>query len=501
MNFDVCVVGNGSIGASVAVALSLQDPNMTIGLIGKADRPYGASPAAGAMHGCFGEITTGLLNSKYGRHKLEMDIAANKLWPGWLDMLNEKQTTNAKVRTKFGTFVIVNTISGTMEDRNYEAIKQQLIEYKAPFEDVDPNSIEGLYASSEARPVRGLYMPQEGSIDSSSLLGALDNYVNQAENISAVNGEVVSFIMEGNTIKGVVLDNASQISSKYVVLAAGIQSHNLLEKIPSLKYRIPKVFPGEGCSLLLEQPQHTSRLEHVIRTPNRSFACGLHVVPRDNNLLYVGATNNVSIDPAKNPMIMDMTFLLDCAVDQINQNYYAARAIKWSTGNRPVPIDTMPLIGGTSVPGLFVLTGTYRDGLHQSPLLAQHIACLITGKPGLFENPFLPEREPLALFTKEQAIQETLMHYDAVGLEHRMKTPKIGWHQTFSRHFEDAIRNVYDGLDDVPYILPPEFVSIIDNDRKNMLPLFRDYYQNVQQTWQGAAKQGKTKRVADLAAV
>jgi hypothetical protein len=44
-------------------------------------------------------------------------------------------------------------------------------------------------------------------------------------------------------------------------------------------------------------------------------------------------------------------------------------------------------------------------------------------------------------------------------------------------------------------------VSIIDNDRKNMLPLFRDYYQNVQQTWQGAAKQGKTKRVADLAAV
>jgi hypothetical protein len=62
-----------------------------------------------------------------------------------------------------------------------------------------------------------------------------------------------------------------------------------------------------------------------------------------------------------------------------------------------------------------LLTGTYRDGLHLSPLLSQSLAHeLHTGLPQ-FHHPFTPERKPLPLYMRDEAIDAAVAHYSTVG--------------------------------------------------------------------------------------
>ena len=70
-----------------------------------------------------------------------------------------------------------------------------------------------------------------------------------------------------------------------------------------------------------------------------------------------------------------------------------ARVVARYAGNRPMSADGAPVAGATSLEGLFVLTGTQRDGLHLSPLLAEAIAATMFGaEPDERLRPFAPER-------------------------------------------------------------------------------------------------------------
>jgi glycine oxidase len=85
MEFDVIVVGAGAVGGSIAYELSTR--GLSVCRIGETDRTFAASKAAGAMNGCFGEVTSGLLSSEYGRLKLDMDRKSQHLWSSWAQRL------------------------------------------------------------------------------------------------------------------------------------------------------------------------------------------------------------------------------------------------------------------------------------------------------------------------------------------------------------------------------------------------------------------------------
>src|SRR5688572_6012974 len=96
---DVVVVGNGALGHAVARALRALEPTAKVALVGPAARAFGASPAAGAMLGCFGEVTARLLRSPVGGAKLRLAVRAARLWPEWAASLDG-------VAIQSGTFVI-----------------------------------------------------------------------------------------------------------------------------------------------------------------------------------------------------------------------------------------------------------------------------------------------------------------------------------------------------------------------------------------------------------
>lgn len=487
--FDVCIIGNGVLGLSAARALTLEDPGLRVAVVGPAARLCGATPAAGAMLGCFGEVTQKLTRSSFGRVKIDLAVKSTAMWPGWLESINSELPAELHLKPTMGTFIINNNKSGAIEDTNYAAILQVLDEYEAQWETVVPAEIPGIDAADDGRSLRGIFVPGEGAIDSGRLLAALTEVNRRRATITLYDDTVANLDLDEQQVHGVMLESsATRIDAGVVILAAGIATQPLLDQHPWLACRIPRVFAGGGTSLVIDTDQPIC--PHTVRTPNRAFACGLHQVPRGKQRAYIGATNHLTLRPFERANVSDMYFLLECAMEQINQGYQSARLVSWQAGNRPVPVDGCPIIGKSSVDGLWLLTGTYRDGLHLSPLLSQSLAHeLHTGLP-LFHHPFTPERKPLPLYSRDEAIDAAVAHYAAVGYEHKMDIPKVGWHVLFKRMYRATATAVYDAIGS-EHVLPPEFIPMIDSDRDNNVGFFREYFQEVARAWQssGAAQE------------
>ncbi|WP_394842824.1 FAD-binding oxidoreductase [Pendulispora brunnea] len=479
--YDIVVAGNGALGLATARALSLEDASLRIAVVGPKGRPAGASAAAGAMLGCYGEVTAALLRTEQGRAKHAKSVLASRLWPAWLESINAEVSAEQRLAITPGTFVFCNSKSGTIEDASFAAMQKALQESGEPWENADQNRIPGMNPTGDARPTRALFLPGEGCLDASRLLSALTTLVEQSPNQTLIDGAVTRLDVRNGRVTGVTLADGRTIAASQVVLAMGVGTQAVLDELPELARRIPRIFCGGGTSLLLEA--QTPSLTHAVRTPNRAFACGLHGLPRGGNRLYFGATNILSVKPMTRTSPADMFFILDCVLEQIDQDLCISELVGWQTGNRPVTVDTCPLIGGTSLEGLWLLTGTYRDGLFLSPLLGQHIAKRIRGQRGLFDETFLPERKPVVLWTRDGARAEALEHFMAMGWEHSIELPKIGWHRLFERTYKELLDSLYDELGEEEFILPPELLAIAASNRKTMVPFFRNYYAEVRKAW------------------
>src|SRR4030095_1611321 len=79
-------------------------------------------------------------------------------------------------------------------------------------------------------------------------------------------------------------------------------------------------------------------------------------------------------------------------------------------GNRPVSLDTYPVLGPTAIDGLLVLSGTYRDGLTLSPILADLAARTIEDGKSAFPEVFTPHRNPHFFGPIEEGINEFVLH-------------------------------------------------------------------------------------------
>lgn len=476
--FDVVVVGNGVVAHSVVVALATRQPTLRVAIVGTAERRGAASPAAGAMLGCFGEVTKQSLESEYGRQKLALAVQAAELWPEWVCEVNDGLPREDALDITSGTFILLNGASAALDDENYVAIQQALTRYGRTVSEVDAATIPGLDPLEHCRPLRAMYLPNEGSIDSARLLARLEAKVNANPRVTSIKGLVEQLIIVSSKVLGVVVNGGQSVEAPVVILAAGFDTQRVLDKTPELARRIPRLFPGAGTSIILQPVDDTSPITSVLRTPNRSFACGLHVVPRSQGRVYVGATNHVRLNPWLLPTAYDVHFLIECAMEQIRRDLQAASLVGTNVGNRPIAIDGFPLIGSTSVGGLWLLTGTYRDGLHLSPLLAQNMAREVLGDKCIGDH-FLPERLPLVTMTRQQAVSETVKHHLAVGFEHAMRLPG-GWHQQLEDLFVKEVATFYEEIGS-SFVLPPEFITMIiaSRSRGEIIDFFRSYYDSV----------------------
>jgi glycine oxidase len=468
--YDVIVVGNGALGQSLALTLARR--RIRVAMIGQPHRPWAASAAAGAMLGCFGEVTQSLVSSEYGRAKLELDVRAAKLWPEWSQEL-AAESGGGDVRVANGTTVILNAVGVPgIDDVNYAAIKRELRRYDEPFEDVAPEDADWLDPDPLARPLSAFYIPGEHAVNAELLLDELNLAFLRAGG-TVIPELAVRVEYSRGKVDGVVLASGTRLTAAHVVLAAGARSQDLLDTVPDVAPSVPPLISGYGVSLLVRTKDGTAP-SSVIRTPNRSFACGLHVVPRKSGEVYVGATNTVTLEPVEMPKIADIHFLFECSIRQVRRNLNGSALSKVQVGNRPIAMDGYPLLGEAGIAGLWMMTGTYRDGLHLSPLLAREMSSRILGEePAVDLEVFRPVRKPIQVATREEIVADTVTHMLATGYEYAWDVP-VFWPPIIEEQMHTAYLKLADEIH--PSLTPPPEVLDSAGDEPGLFKALKDYY-------------------------
>ena len=349
-NYDHLILGGGSIGMAIAFKLASKLKKSKIAII---DYHNGsaASSAAGAMLGCFGEVTKYTFSHQAHRDKFDLMYAAHNAWPDWIKEL--ERISGKKIWHTPGTNIILNTQGGELDEENFEAIISALKQYNEPFEEISPKSIEGLDAASFAKPLRAIRI-EEGAVDSNQYLDVLRTAC-EKKNVQFINGKVDKIVK--NDEQYVIKGDFDDISSKNVTLATGSFSQELLTN-SELGVDIMPIFAGVGFAMVTEAKG--TAFKHTTRVANRSGSCGLHIIPYGNEREYIGATNVIHTSPQYqfNPGMN--VFLSKCAIEQLKRDIFWSKVEEYKIGNRPIGLDTFPLIGKTSLKGFFVATGTYK---------------------------------------------------------------------------------------------------------------------------------------------
>lgn len=456
-NYDIIVVGNGVIGYSVAYALMSKNKNLRIAIVGPKSKPGCASVAAGAMLASFAEMEYKGLDHPTARFKFELTIQSTKMWPAWAQEINERAGEKI-IDIQLGSYVICNAKADQFDDLNFQATIDNLKYYKEPHEIVNPADIVGYSPEPDSRALAAIYIPNEGFFPSDQIPRAFEIIWQNNKNIDLLDDTVTKVNTNGSKVTGVDLKSNISLAAPLVVVANGSKSQELFDQIPDLADKMPRLFYGVGTGIVLETEQQVP--EKVVRTTNRGLACGVHLVPYSKNSCYIGASNFISPVAEYVPRITSLYSLLQAAMEQVHTKFYKARIAKTVVGHRPTSADTYPLIGPTSLDGLWVLTGTKRDGIHMSPLYAQSLARQICGEKPIFENKFLPERKLIHTMTKKEGIIKAVHHLNSAAYQHELKLPKSGWNDMVVNMLQNKVESIYQKCGVEDFGIPPEMLDM-----------------------------------------
>jgi glycine oxidase len=453
VDVDVVVVGAGVLGGSIAYALARAEPGLRIVLSGR--RGPGASQAAGAMLGVLGEVTAAGVRTRHGELRLGMAVEAAARWPAWRRAVREGAGAAAPADGYgTGTYILLNAASGPLDEAAFEAVRAAGARHGLPVEDSAVADVPAYRPLDNDRALRALFLPQERFLDARRWLRTLDTALRASPNVHRVGAGRLSPHGAGYELA----TRKGTFRAGRVVVAAGAWSGALLDGLDPELPVLP-VVPAEGSAVTLRPTGPVPPV--VLRTPNRAYACGLHSVPQADGSWYLGASTAPALHPGDAPTAGALRFLLDAGLGQLHHGLTSARVDRVHHGNRPVGLDGHPLLGNAGRPGLWVATGTHRDGLHASPLIAQELAAEVLGAaPSPWLAPWRPDRQPIADRTTADAVEEAAAHHAALAAESRMRPPLTGdWPGLLTDAYRHLMEQTYARMPD-GYVLPPELAPL-----------------------------------------
>ncbi len=211
----------------------------------------------------------------------------------------------------------------------------------------------------------GLLFPQDGQIDNRRrLMRALEKAcvglgVQFQEGI-----EVLELVHERQVFAGVKIRSAEgrleTICSQKAVLCGGAWSGQIFKKLP--------MFPVKGQMLSLQGPKDA--LNRII------FGPGIYLVPREDGLVVVGATSEREAAFSQGLTPDGQTSLQDGIRELLPAASLWPPMERW-WGFRPCTPDALPVLGSSSIRGLWLATGHHRNGVLLAAITSKLLASLI----------------------------------------------------------------------------------------------------------------------------
>ncbi|MGO7589430.1 NAD(P)/FAD-dependent oxidoreductase [Rhizobium leguminosarum] len=408
---SVAVVGAGVIGASIA--FELQRRGLDVTLIDKGEPGRGTSFgnmasialdfAAGSGPSTWKKIPGWLLDPE-GPVWLRPSYAARML-PWFLRFLAAGRPSRLReiedagmslsnrtlsdfrqmlqaigateLMTEEGCLAIYETEAEFAADRGHLAMMQR---YGLEFEVLSNGAIQYYEPTLSPAIAKAVLLPDNKSIrDPYKLVVKLTDAA-KAAGTTFVSGSVRNIERRGDGVAVVLLEDGRRIEAGSVVLAAGVHTRFLAEKL------------GEPIPLETERGYHTQimkpgiSMRYSVIWPHRAFM----VTPTAGGIRVGGNVELAGLAAA--PDFRRPRVLVRHAQRAL-PGLKVEDTTEWM-GHRPALPDTIPIISPSSkMPGVFYATGHGHLGLTFSATTALVIADMVTGlKPSLDVTPFRIDR-------------------------------------------------------------------------------------------------------------
>ena len=349
--WDVIIIGGGIIGLSLALSLRKRGARVLVVERGEPGREA-SHAAAGMLVECSAETPEALQ---------PLALASARMYPEFVHELQDESGIDVDLRDQGA---IVFPPPEHIHERPGFTTGQIL---PGPLSELEPS------LADFSRPA--IYL-KERSVDPRALVAAALRAAKHREVDISSGTSVTEVLHAEGRVCGVRTDRTSY-NAPVVVNCAGAWAGQLAPRwLPTR--------PVKGQMLSLVGAAEGT-LRHVIRSPE------VYLVPRSDGRILVGATvEEAGYDKRTVPETIQK--LHQAAMNMIPVLREARVHEAWA-GLRPGTPDNLPILGPTEMPGCFVATGHFRDGILLAPLTAQLMMQVITGlKPEHDISRFSPGR-------------------------------------------------------------------------------------------------------------
>ncbi|MGH9186140.1 MAG: glycine oxidase ThiO [Acidimicrobiales bacterium] len=370
MTAEVVVVGGGVIGLAVAWRSALAGLPTTV----LDDRP-----ATGASHAAAGMLCP-VTEAHYGEEALlALNLASAERWPAFAAELEAA----AGLAPGAAGYRTEGTLAVAFDEDDLRALEElhlYHLDLGLDTERLTSRACRALEPRLTPRVRGGILVPTDRQVETRAVTAALLRAGERA-GVRLVRRRATELVADGGRATGVRADDGTVLgASTAVVLAAGAWS-GALAPLP--------VRPVKGEILRLQGAGGEPVLTHNLRGVRHGRS--VYVVPRRDGRVIVGATvEEKGFDTTVTAGAVRA--LLDDAVELVpalaDLDFVEAVA-----GLRPGTPDNAPLIGASSLDGLVVAAGHFRNGFLLTPVTADAVCELLTtGVAPEVIRPFSPQR-------------------------------------------------------------------------------------------------------------
>ncbi len=363
MKPDVLIVGAGVMGC--ACAHRLLEAGLQVTLLERALPGAESSAAAAGILGAQSEVSA-------AGPFFELCLASRQLFPEYVRELE----AISGIAIGYETSGVLEVAMDPAEGRLAVGRVEWMLDRGLRVEVLDRKDALTLEPALSPNMVGANYYPDDHQLDPERLARALATSVSRLGG-RFVNGvQVLGLAVEGGRAVGVETDT-ERLTAGAVLLAGGAWSTRI-QGLPGVRTSLR---PVAGQIVQLES--RPAFFRHVV------YGFKGYIVPRSDGRILLGSTledrgfdKAVTCEGVHQITGMGMELVPGLRQARLSQT--------WS-GLRPASGDNLPLLGASSLPGLFFATGHYRNGILLTPVTAEILCALLLGKPpGRDITPFAP---------------------------------------------------------------------------------------------------------------